>query len=399
MYRLRMESYVVLGAALLAACSDQSTPSAPSAAASFAVASNTGGGGGGGGTGTIGATSPSCPATPAFVVTTESTLRDAVAAAGPGAVIAIRGMIGIGADLIITTPSVRLTCATPGSGLFAVLGNPDFLFLIQALAPGVAVDNLVLDASALGEGPYFGTQANLRFSNNIVTCGAAGGECPLWDAAPGVIVTNNTFTANGTGTGVHLQNGIDGARIQGNVVIATAPSTGAVFGGIRARDGKGVVIADNVVIGPWFNSLSVTFLEASQITSNRFEGGAAFGMFLGLPGSFRLVRLRGNSFRSNRATGAGLAGLYAAQSCNNVFVGNNLQGNAGGLDAVFDTTSGANTLVATVPLEYSPLEPGCLRLGRGPANAQTVIRGRDVVAHFVIAALSQRLQPCLARLA
>src|SRR2546430_8235675 len=33
------------------------------------------------------------------------------------------------------------------------------------------------------------------------------------------------------------------------------------------------------------------------------------------------------------------------QSCNNVFVGNNLQGNIGGLGAVFDTTSGANTLV------------------------------------------------------
>ncbi len=293
---------------------------------------------------TEGAPPAVCPATATFTVSDESSLRSALDQASPGTVIAIRGMIGVTADLLVTTPSVRLTCATPGSGLVALAGNPDFLFLIQALASGDVVDNLVLDGSVLTEGPYFGSAPNLRLVSNSVTC-PPNGECPFFDAAPGAIVTDNRFTAVGSGTGLHMQNGIDGSRIERNTIIATAPSSIAIFGAIRARDGRDVVIADNVIVGPWLNSMSFTFLNDAQIERNDLTGASLNGILLGLPGSFRLVRLRGNVFRNNRARAVGSTALRVAQACGNVFVGNDLQSTSSGLTVFFDTTSGGNTFI------------------------------------------------------
>ena len=131
---------------LLWACKEQAM--APNDVATYALANET--------------PSFTCPATATFTVSDESSLRFAMSRAASGVVIAVRGMIGITADLLDTFPNVRLTCATPGSGLVALPGNPDFLFLIQALAPGDAVDNLILDGSSLPEGPYFGSATNLR---------------------------------------------------------------------------------------------------------------------------------------------------------------------------------------------------------------------------------------------
>jgi hypothetical protein len=314
-------------------CSERTAVTAPfgdAAVATYAIANAT--------------PSFTCPATATFTVSDEPSLQFAMSRAASGAVIAVRGMIGITADLLDTFPNVRLTCATPGSGFVAIPGNPDFLFLVQALAPGDAVDNLVLDASGLPEGPYFGSAANLRFVSNIVTC-PANGECPFFDAAPGAIVTDNLFTADGSGTGIHLQNGADGSRIERNTIIATAPSLDPRFGGIRARDGSGVVIAHNLVMGPWLNSVSLTFLTDSRIENNDLRGAPLNGIMLGLSGSFRRVGVMRNAFRTNRVSGVGSLALRVAQACTNVFVGNNLEGITDRPAVVFDTTSGANAFV------------------------------------------------------
>ena len=50
--------------------------------------------------------------------------------------------------------------------------------------------------------------------------------------------------------------------------------------------------------------------------------------------------------KNNRVKGAGQAGiLVTGGACGNTFIGNNLQGNADDIGAVFDVNSGANTLV------------------------------------------------------
>src|SRR5689334_18279354 len=65
----------------------------------------------------------SCPTTSTVTVSDEAGLRNAIATATPGAVIAIQGMIGLSQDDTIRTAGVTITCATPGSGLFAVAGE------------------------------------------------------------------------------------------------------------------------------------------------------------------------------------------------------------------------------------------------------------------------------------
>ena len=313
-----------------------------------------------------------CPGNPTFTVSDEAGLRAAIQAAQPGDVIAIQGMVGIAANVFIGTPNVTLTCATPGSGLFALSTSVGFLIVVNVGGSGVVVDRLVLDGSGTGTlgdpfsngGPYtaqdfFGPGLpvpNVRFSNNTVSCGP--GFCAFFAGTSGAVIINNTFTSGGSlTTGVHVQLGvdfIDNVRIQGNTIAATAPSTFFRFGGIRVIGARNVVVADNVVTGPWFNSISVAFLTKSQITMNRFEGAAVRGILLGNPRRFAppIISEQDNVFSNNLATGAGSlatdashAGLFVAQACSNVFLGNNLQGNVGNVGAIFAATTGANTLV------------------------------------------------------
>src|SRR5207302_1092803 len=168
----------------IAACHESTQPAAPADRPAFGTMA-----------------SLACPASPTFTVSDEASLRAALAAASPGAVIAIRGMIGIAADVFVTTPNVTLTCAAAGAGLFA-------------------------------------------------------------------LISNNTFTSAGSFTGVHVQLGLedlDSVRIEGNTIVATAPSTDFRFGGIRLVGARHAVIRDNIVTGPWANSLSLATLSTSLI--------------------------------------------------------------------------------------------------------------------------------------
>src|ERR1041384_750257 len=239
------------------------------------------------------AAAPSCPANPTVTVSDDTTLRAALASAHPGDVIAVSGTIEVTADDTIATDNVTLTCATPGSGLVA--RGLEVVDMITVLARGVVVDGLVRDGSRAFDAPWFafndGETAfaqDVRFTHNTVTCPLFG-ACALLVGGTGAVVSDNQFQATDAFTGVHLQaNGpdpnvvfpirIDGARIERNTIVALTPSVGVRFGAIRPFDADSVVIADNVISGPWRNGISQTRVSHSQIQRNQISGAVVDGI-------------------------------------------------------------------------------------------------------------------------
>jgi len=305
-----------------------------------------------------GAASPTCAANPTVTVFDDTTLRAALKAARPGDVIAVSGTIEVTADDTIATDNVTLTCATPGSGLVA--RGLEVVDMITVLARAVVVDGLVLDGSRALDAPWFafndGESAfaqDVRFTNNTVTC-TLFGACAFVVGGTGAVVSDNQFEATDAFTGIHLQaNGpdprvvlpirIDGARIERNTIVALTPSVGVRFGAIRSFDADNIVIADNVISGPWRNGISPTRLSHSQIQRNQISGAVVDGIrtasFGGVP--------RGaaqNLFASNQISAAGRSGIFADRACSNQFASNDLRGNAGDLGLFLTDTTGANVV-------------------------------------------------------
>ena len=187
---------------------------------------------------------------------------------------------------------------------------------------------------------FIAGSAGGRFTGNSVQC---AGSCIVADGSPGLVVAANQFQSAGSTTGIHLQTGTDGDSVVGNTVIATAPSFAPALGGIRVRDGARAVVTDNIVRGPWANSVALTDLAGADVARNSLQGAAQFGIGVTTGGSFLPISMTNTVFRGNRVSGAAIAGILARLACGNTFVGNNLQGNAGNLGLVFDATSGANT--------------------------------------------------------
>jgi hypothetical protein len=285
-----------------------------------------------------------CPTTPTVVVTTESQLNEALASAGPGSVIGIDGLIGLTADVIVTTPNITLTCASPGSGLFAQ-ADAGVIVLLTVAANGVTVDRLALDGGNADDVFAADAAADVRFSNNSVLCSPAfnGGSCGLFNATPGALVSGNRFQSTGSFSGLHLQAGIDGARIEDNTITTTVAGADVpIFGGLRVRDGVNVVIARNTVRGPWQNSGAFADLDASTIEQNVFEGAVVYGIRAQSGVSFRSIGMTDNVVRANRISGAGSAGIFLTLACRNELVGNLLEGNAADVGLAFGTATGAN---------------------------------------------------------
>jgi parallel beta-helix repeat protein len=297
-----------------------------------------------------------CPTAATITVSDEAGLRAAIAAASPGTVIGIQGMIGMNQDDTIRTAGVTVTCTTPGSGLFAVAGG-GAQDMITVDARKVAVDHLVLDASQAADGPYLSENDGVTafaesttFTNNTATC-PPNGVCAFIAGGIGDVVSDNVFQALGPFTGVQLQTngavgeiGIDGLRVERNTLVTTAPSTGLRQGAIRAFDVVNLVVADNTALGPWRAGVSATRVSDSRVSGNTLQGAAEYGIQTNArvqlpdPG-----RTRNTVFSNNRISGAGIAGVFLRLACGNTFIGNNLQGNAGGVGLLFDVTSGANT--------------------------------------------------------
>jgi len=334
--------------------------------------------------------SVACPSSPTFTVSDEASLRAALAAASPGAVIAINGMIGLAAHVSITTPDVTLTCASPGAGLFALSPFIDGLVVVDLGGSGVVVDGLVLDASAVSvdgqayfAGDFFGPGLpvpGVRFTHNTVTC--SPGACILLAGTSGAVVSNNTFTSAGSVTGVHVQLGIedlDSVRIEGNTIVATAPSTDFRFGGIRLVGARHAVVRDNIVTGPWANSLSLASLSMSIVTENHLNGAAIYGIGL-TRNPFLTAFVLNSTFRSNVVTGATSGGVFARKACGNVFVGNNLQGNGSNIGLIFPDTSGANTVVGNPSVI---VDNGAYDCNGDGVNDPNIITGAGAVMHGV----------------
>jgi len=234
------------------------------------------------------------------------------------------------------------------------------LDVVTVTARGVTVDGLVLDGSRAGDSPFFALNdgvsffaQDVRFTRNSVTC-TVFGACVFIVGGTGAVVSDNSFQATDAFTGIHLQaNGpdpnvvfpirIDGARIERNTIVALTPSQGSRFGAIRPFDADSLVIADNVITGPWRNGISPARLTHSQIQRNQISGPVVDGIRTSsFAGALRGVAQ--NEVTSNQISGAGRAGIFADRACSNRFASNDLRGNAGDLGLFLTDSTGANVV-------------------------------------------------------
>src|SRR5256712_8224796 len=228
-----------------------------------------------------------------------------------------------------------------------------------------------------------------QFLNNTVKC---GGSCFFADGSPRAVIADNYFQSGGSNTGVHLQRGTDGDRVERNTIVATAPSTAFGFGGIRVRDGSNVVVADNVVQGPWSNSIATTTLSASRFENNTLQGAVVNGIRFNVGTAEVPIAMVDNIFQNNRASGAGDAGIFAQAACRNTFDGNDLSGNGGNIGAVFEATTGANVMFLPLSNRSVTIDNGFFDcdgdsrvdpnriVGPGPRRRMPVPPRPDVVA-------------------
>ncbi len=350
-----------------------------------------------------------CPIPVDFIATDEGSLRTSLAAASPGDVIGLDGLFGVERDIYIRVPELTITCATPGSGLFAdPLPGGTVNWLLRPRAPRISVDHLVLDGSDAARGPYYAltllqtlplpflNSNGARFTNNKVTCTPAG-ECVFLVGTKGAMVADNTFEAAGSGTGIHFQGSgdsepdgsspypIDGSQVVRNTLIATTAFDPEfpVFGAIRMRDGGDVTVAQNVIQGPWANGMVATNLNDSEFSGNRVDDVARFGFFFfhnTVVPDPALSLSRGNVVWNNRLSGSGEGGVGAEYACSNVLFGNDLQGNAGNIGALLESTTGNNTLVGNRTVVYDDGDLDCDGDGSVDPN---IITGRGAVLHGV----------------
>jgi len=293
---------------LVAACAD--TPAAPDAAPSAAGASIMRQARGSGN---------ACVTNPTTVVGDEASLDAAVNAAQPGTVIAIRGTIAVQTSVMLFTPDVTLTCAALGDGL--AWGGPGATGgLVFVLGNGDAIQGLALDATGGMWATETGITDGTRFQFNTVTC---GNSCAIWSGTRNALVTDNVvIQPHSGGSGLHFQTTIDGTRIERNTITALVPTGNSTFGAIRPRDGTDVVVADNVISGPWSNGISAVNMNRSTFERNVITGPRQFGFVLNISVPALNVPSTGNSATANRVTDAGVAGFSLAHACFNVFHGN-----------------------------------------------------------------------------
>lgn len=297
----------------------------------------------------------SCPIPADYVVTDEDELRSALEVAAPGEVIGFQGLFPVGGNVVIDTEDLTLTCETPGSGIFAA---PEYLYsLLVVDAPGVNISRLVIRdarkrAILIRHNGTNTFAENVIVSRNHIYCDDVGAwVCVQANGAKGSIITDNYIETRGNPSGIHVEGlkplpdrlQIDGTRIEGNTVVALEPVThgGYWMSGIRPRDGTGVVVANNTVIGPWKNSIATAELFESVVQANHVEGALNYGIYLGA-NHFTDFSTMDNVVRGNRVEGGELGRIRVEWACNNRFEGNTVFTTDPAVGVLFEWNTGAN---------------------------------------------------------
>ncbi len=279
-----------------------------------------------------------CPTPAKIIVTNEAELTAALASANPGDVIGIDGLVEVTATVTNTADNITVTCATPGSGIISSVGL-GVLFI--NFGDGVLIDGLVFEG---GNIPVQNQGDDVQFSNNTVQCGPI--VCAFFPTSPNALVVDNEFIAEQAPSfaGLQFQSDYSGARFERNTMVASIPRTDRapyLASGIRfvSRGNEDVSVEHNVIMGPFNASVAiVSGLRESGIKSNKLEGAYYYG--------FMMRVSQDNVVRNNQIPGAGTSGVHVDfASCGNVFVGNNLNGNADDVGAIFTEDTGANTLI------------------------------------------------------
>jgi hypothetical protein len=263
---------------------------------------------------------------------------------------------------LVGTSSLLAACGEQPSAPVMEVAEPTFSAAANACAASpdfLATDepNLraALDGSASGAYPVYafhnGADAqveDLSFTGNRVRCGRG---CMFVIGAQRTVITGNHFEAEYASTGLHLQgftgadgelHPIDESRIERNTIVALQPIGHPLFGAIRPRDGRGLVVANNVVEGPWSNGIGVAEVQDSRVERNRVEAARQFGLFIS-SNPFQVISTSGSLFRANRLSG-GTAPIFARRACGNVLTGNTLRSTAE-WSVVFDATTGSNAFL------------------------------------------------------
>lgn len=347
MKRRRSDLLVLLGlTALVAACGDNPVlaPSLTESGITAAVVSHD---------------PAACLANPDHVVTDETELRAAVDVSGPGARIAVQGIIEVQGMVVIRSPGITLGCSSPGSGL-KLAPESVASMLIWVAAPDVTIRGLVIDGSATSLSAVYsqnavaslGPPVRLRLEGNRVTCGNA--MCAFLVATTAAVVSDNHFEGNGNPGGLQIQaqtlNLPDGStvtfrpdavRVERNVIVQRGtPGPAGVLSGIRVTGGDDVVVADNVIQGAWVRGMGLTGMARATIAGNRIEGVQEEGILTSInPGD---LDFRAGTIRNNRITGGGGDGIRLDMACGNRVESNVIQ--VGGDAVALSRTSGGNVV-------------------------------------------------------
>ncbi|MHB8838821.1 MAG: right-handed parallel beta-helix repeat-containing protein [Gemmatimonadaceae bacterium] len=244
--------------------------------------------------------------------------------------------IGVAADVMLADNDI--TCGPVHCVYFE--GTPRALIARNQMAPAVSFDTWYAVVGGASGVPGAPTAEDVTVTENDLTCGT--GACVFFFETQRAVITGNRVTASSTNTGIHVQQQRvppDGTRIERNTVTTSGPSTNPNFGGIRVTRGKGIVVNDNLITGPWANGISVIAQTDGEIARNEVRVASQYGIAIGVTSNWRQDGL---SVRNNKVTDAGYAGIGVNVTCGSMFVGNNLNGNVRG--AEFFPSTGANTL-------------------------------------------------------
>lgn len=307
-------------------------------------------------------TRPGCTTNADYVVTNQTELSAALAAVGAGGTIAIDGLIEVSSAVVIEADDIRLTCATPGSGLVNSSGSALFAVL-QVFGGGVQVDNLFLSSvPSAGIGgashPVYASSADrLRLIFNQIQCGD-GGTCAFLVGVPGAVVSDNTVQSFGTSSGIHVQGAgtifnitifTDYTTVERNVIVALTASGSPLFGAIRVRDGTHLVVRNNSTSGPWRNGIALAELNGAVIENNSIQDAQDRGI-IGSTNSPSPVSVRNSIIRANTIAGPQAIGINLTRACWNRVEANDISVASGMLRAKFEMNTGANVYIGNSAL-------------------------------------------------